>query len=408
MELKTKYQYTYFIYPFVVKENKYQKYLLKLLKDERFNLKKFEKQKDIKMYQYFSPKLGQLLFSGFSTSNKNETKQNDLPIETISAILAKNPCTIFEYNLKRDVQGKTEEAGIFFKIRKIELICFKNGICFLTMKTNIEDSNLFSDVLNFNYKFRDIQQSKDMLNSYDKIHIQTDTFEDMNKLTEFIEEITGSKFESLKLDIDTERFLTYSYVCIDQQSWGEQKKFQDIEYQFIKFSNFLPADNIVSYENKKSISFTQWKYARMGVSKQGITLFTSDAEMNNYTILPDEFENQFLYTYILNLYKMLSLKKLGVDFQKLKQVKKARKQFIEFTKKIWIQDITNDEIGAYFNYNIAKVLRLDRLYNEVKNQFDVIYKEFNIEKNHKILKYILISMLILIIFAILNYIELVK
>ncbi len=408
MELKTKYQYTYFIYPFVVKENKYQKYLLKLLKDERFNLKKFEKQKDIKMYQYFSPKLGQLLFSGFSTSNKNETKQNDLPIETISAILAKNPCTIFEYNLKRDVQGKTEEAGIFFKIRKIELICFKNGICFLTMKTNIEDSNLFSDVLNFNYKFRDIQQSKDMLNSYDKIHIQTDTFEDMNKLTEFIEEITGSKFESLKLDIDTERFLTYSYVCIDQQSWGEQKKFQDIEYQFIKFSNFLPADNIVSYENKKSISFTQWKYARMGVSKQGITLFTSDAEMNNYTILPDEFENQYLYTYILNLYKMLSLKKLGVDFQKLKQVKKARKQFIEFTKKIWIQDITNDEIGAYFNYNIAKVLRLDRLYNEVKNQFDVIYKEFNIEKNHKILKYILISMLILIIFAILNYIELVK
>ena len=247
-----------------------------------------------------------------------------------------------------------------------------------------------------------------MLNSYDKIHIQTDTFEDMNKLTEFIEEITGSKFESLKLDIDTERFLTYSYVCIDQQSWGEQKKFQDIEYQFIKFSNFLPADNIVSYENKKSISFTQWKYARMGVSKQGITLFTSDAEMNNYTILPDEFENQYLYTYILNLYKMLSLKKLGVDFQKLKQVKKARKQFIEFTKKIWIQDITNDEIGAYFNYNIAKVLRLDRLYNEVKNQFDVIYKEFNIEKNHKTLKYILISMLILIIFTILNYIELVK
>ena len=130
--------------------------------------------------------------------------------------------------------------------------------------------------------------------------------------------------------------------------------------------------------------------------------------MNNYTILPDEFENQYLYTYILNLYKMLSLKKLSANFQKSEQVKKVRKQFIEFTKKVWIQDITNDEIGAYFNYNISKVLRLDRLYNEVKNQFDVIYKEFNIEKNHKILKYILISMLILIIFTVLNYIELIK
>lgn len=34
MELKTKYQYTYFIYPYVIKENKFTKYLLKLLKDK--------------------------------------------------------------------------------------------------------------------------------------------------------------------------------------------------------------------------------------------------------------------------------------------------------------------------------------------------------------------------------------
>ena len=31
MGLKTKYQYTYFIYPYVIKENKFTKYLLKLL-----------------------------------------------------------------------------------------------------------------------------------------------------------------------------------------------------------------------------------------------------------------------------------------------------------------------------------------------------------------------------------------
>ena len=44
MELKTKYQYTYFIYPFVVKESKYTKYLLKMLKDEHTHLKIFEKE----------------------------------------------------------------------------------------------------------------------------------------------------------------------------------------------------------------------------------------------------------------------------------------------------------------------------------------------------------------------------
>ena len=41
MELKTNYQYTYFIHPFVIKETKYQKYLLKILKDKRFELKVF-------------------------------------------------------------------------------------------------------------------------------------------------------------------------------------------------------------------------------------------------------------------------------------------------------------------------------------------------------------------------------
>ena len=33
MELKVKYQYTYFIKPFLIKENKYKKYLLSLLKN---------------------------------------------------------------------------------------------------------------------------------------------------------------------------------------------------------------------------------------------------------------------------------------------------------------------------------------------------------------------------------------
>lgn len=408
MKLKTKYQYTYFIYPFVVKENKYQKYLLKLLKDERFYLKEFEKQKNIKMYQYFLPKIGEILFSGFSFSADKKTKLRDLPQETASAILAKNPCTIFEYRLKKDVQGKTDENGIFFKIGKIELICFQSGICFLLLKTNIEGSNYFADVLNFNYKFRDLKQTENVLNSYDKIKIQTDAFSDMNKLTEFIEEVTGSKFESMKLDIDTDRFLTYSYVCIDQQAWNDEKPFSNIEYQFIKFSNFLSADDTVSYEDKKNLEFSQWKYAKLGISKQGITLFTSDADMNNYTILPDDFENQYLYTYILNLYKKFYLKKIENDFQNINKIKKARREFIDFTKKVWIQEITEDEAGSYFNYNITKVLDLDRFYMEIRNQYDILYKEYNIEKNHKILRYIFISMVILIIVTVLNYIALIN
>ena len=41
------------------------------------------------------------------------------------------------------------------------------------MKTNIEESNSFSDLLNFNYKFREIKQ-ENTLNNYDKIYISVD------------------------------------------------------------------------------------------------------------------------------------------------------------------------------------------------------------------------------------------
>ena len=269
MELKMNYQYTYFIHPFVVKENKYQKYILSLLKDKRFKLKVFQKGKDFDLYKYFSPKMRDFLFSSFSHSKLKLEKLEELPIDTKSAILSKYPCTIFEYKLEEDIQGKAEDKGIFFKIQKIEVICFNTGICFLSMKTNIEDSQSFSDILNFNYKFRDIKQ-ENKLKSYDKVYLQMSNFGDVNKLAEFIKDITGSDIETMKLDIDTQRFLTYSYVCIDSEAWNQNKSFENIEYNFIKYANFLPADNSADLTSNETTVFSEWKYAKMGFSKQGI------------------------------------------------------------------------------------------------------------------------------------------
>lgn len=400
MELKTKYQYTYFIYPFAVKENKYQKYILKLLKDKRFSLKIYEKEKDLRLYRYFSPKMSELLFTSFSLTNKKINKLQELPKETVSAILAKYPCTIFEYNLKKDIQGKTENKGIFFKIQKLELICFKNGICFLLIKTNIENSESFLDVLNFNYKFREIKQGDKISNSFDKIYLQTDTFSSILKLAEFIESISGSKFETLKLDIDTEKFFTYSYVCVNGQGLNEQKDFDDMEYYFDKFSNFLSADNTQNLKQQNKTTFSEWKYAKFGITKQGITLFTSDNDINNYTILPDIFENEYLYTYILNLYKKITLKKLENEFANQQNIKKVKRKFIEFIKNIWIQDFTDDEIGSILNLKIGKILELDRLYYEVKNKYDIYYKEHNMQKNMRLTTLLIVIVIILLIFVI--------
>ena len=79
MELKTNYQYTYFIHPFIIKEGKYQKYILKMLKDKNCKLKIFQKEKDLKTYKYFLPKTRDLLFSSFSFGNSKLKKLEEYP-----------------------------------------------------------------------------------------------------------------------------------------------------------------------------------------------------------------------------------------------------------------------------------------------------------------------------------------
>ena len=72
MGQKIKYQYSYFIHPFVIKENKYQKYLLKLLKDKNVQLKIFRKEKDLRVYQYFTKGTRIFIFKFWTFRSKNE------------------------------------------------------------------------------------------------------------------------------------------------------------------------------------------------------------------------------------------------------------------------------------------------------------------------------------------------
>ena len=408
MELKTNYQYTYFIHPFVIKEGKYQKYILKMLRDKNFKLKTFQKEKDFKMYQYFLPKTRDFLFSSFSFGNSKLKKLEDLPEETRAAILSKYPCNIFEYRINKDIQGKVDDTkGIYFTISKIEIVCFETGICFLIMKTTVEDDNNFSNILNFNYKFRDIN-GEASLEAYDNIRLQTNSFANSETFREFIRKITGANLDAMKLDIDTERFLTYSYICIDQEAWNNTSDFENIAHHFIRFANVLPADNSRKLQEEKITTISSWKYAKLSLSKLGVMLFSSSEDMNNYTILPDEFEHQYLYTYIINLYKKIYLKKIELQLKDPKQVKKARKNFIDFTKNLWIREITDDETGTMLNHRISDILELERLYSQVKNKYDILYKDLNIEKNRTSTIVIALILAASLIFNILNFIILMR
>ncbi len=146
----------------------------------------------------------------------------------------------------------------------------------------------------------------------------------------------------------------------------------------------------------------------MGFSKQGVTLFASNADINNFTTLPDKFENEYFYIYILNLYKKLYLKKLENEFVNLSNLKSARKKFIEFTKKLWIQDITDDEIGSSINYKISKVFEIDRIYKDIRNKYDILYKDLKVDRNFKAMMFIVALLGVLLTFNILNYVQLIR
>ena len=411
MELKTRYQYTYFINTFIVKENKYSKYILKLLKDTRFQLRIFKKEKDLEIYTHFLPKMREFLFRTFELEDRQkQAKFEELPMETRAAILARYPSITFEYNLAQDIQGKTvDENSIFFKIQKVGIVLFHTGICFLYIKTNIEDSEEFADVLNFNYKFRDINQEGNNLKNYDNIKVQADSFENIEAIQDFIHSITGSNIDALKLNLDIERFYTYSYTCIKQYAWNVSTSFENIKNEFLKYVNILSADsntNSIFSENAKAITIS--KYSKIGISKLGVNLLSSDCDIDNYTVLPAEFENQYFYTYILSLYLKIYLKKLNYEFKEGKNIEETRKKFIDFTKRVWIQEITSDDLGSLYYTYIKEVLEIEKLYNDVKNKYNILYSELKIERNEKMSGFIVLVLIATLIFNIINFILYLK
>ena len=162
--------------------------------------------------------------------------------------------------------------------------------------------------------------------------------------------------------------------------------------------------NIDENENAKILSNN--KFSKIGVSKLGVNLFSSDVDINNYTILPQEFENQYFYTYILALYLKVYLKKLDYDFKVGKDLDKTRKEFVEFTKKVWVQEVTSEDFGSLLYQNIRKVIEIEEQYGKIKNKYDILYRELRIVKTEKTSIFIAIVLVITLIFNILNWLSL--
>ncbi len=414
MELMTKYQYTYFIHPYFIDESKYKKYILKLLKDRRCSYKIFEKEKDLDIYNFFLPNIRKYMFPSFEVRGEELKDFNNQSPEEKCKSLSKNTVVYFSYDLDSDVQGKVgTENGIFFKIEGVELICFNTGICFFTMKTHIENTNKFVDVLDFNYRFRGLNSEFASLKDFENIKIQTDTFKDIKDILEFMNQVTGvnsknKKKKNDKEDLINSQFYTYSYVCVETSNWSEKNDFSNIENDFLKFANVLPSSYTSDF-NKENIDqnlhiIEKFKYSKMTLTNTSSNVICSGIDTYNYTRLPYEYENQYFYLYIISLYKRIFLMKLNNDFKQYDQIVKMRAKFINFTRDIWNNDITLDDTGALYYKTLNETLQLDGLYAEIQNKYEVIYKDLNIEKNNNYYTIIVILLIFSLLFNTINII----
>ena len=405
MELMTKYQYTYFIYPYVIDSNKYNQYMLRLLKDKKCKLRIFEKEKDLHLYHYFLPEIREYMFWTFGIEKEGIKNFNSLDTKLQANLLAEHECNIFQYELSRDLQGKIgEKGGIFFDIHEIKLICYKTGICFLILKTSLVENKSFTDILNFNYKFREINSKTYELKEYENIRLQSDIFKDVQEISTLIKKITGNSTYAEKINLDNEEFICYSYCCLDQNSWNEKTENEAINNLFEKYRMFLPAskqsDDMM--QKKEHTEIYESKYVRYGFSNGGTVLLTSDINTTNYTMIAQKFESEYLYTYILQLYKKILLKKLNSNFNESHNFENAKKEFLDFTKKLWIQEVTNDEMGKILSKKWNENLDIEEVFLKLKNKYDILYKKYNIEETSKKNGKLAIVIVILIIISIIN------
>ena len=415
MELKLKYQYTYFIKPFLIKEKNYEKYLLSLLNNKKCTLKIFENEKDFNLYSYFIQNVREYFFPTFSFNRDKINNLNKLDNRTKSMFLSKLHCNIFEYSLEDKVQGKVSyEEGIFFNIDKVEIICFDTGVCFLVIKTDIENSDKFSDLLNFNYRFKDINSNFTKLKDFTNIKIQTDKFGNMNETSNFIDEIIGVNNDTIELEnIDSynKSFFVYTYSCVNQDIWNTEEDFEKIQSDFLRYSNVLSSNDSLDFNEsqlKDIKAIEKFKYSRFGFTKQSSSVITSSIDINNYTKLPFSYENEYLYTLIISLYQRIYLKKIQNNFNNNKDMNSIRKNFTKFTNEIWLNEITNSSTGTIFYNKWKKIFELQEIYNEIKNKYDVLYKSLNIDRTDNANKVILLVLGISLLFNIVNFIIIAK
>lgn len=380
MSLNVKYQYTHFIYPFVVEEKNHNNFLTSILKQEKdWTLYVHNYETDKESYDFFLPYMKRFLFPTLFWTSQYEKQFKAMSLNKKVYNVSKLSCVTFEYQLSNIKNGTIANGRHFdtinFDISSIKLIVFKGGICFLDIKTEIEELEEYIDfntLLDFNYSFRKLTpRGISDLSNMSKMRARN--IDKIENIAIFIKSII-SGFETKDVEkIYYDKMFTYSYACVDD--WKNEKDFDKIKNDFLKFQYVMNSKSSAIFNKDcKRLNdnmYSRWQYSMFGFSKESGVVLVSDKEKYNITRMPYNFEKKYMYMLLLAFYQRIMLINFSQDLAK-KDKSMARSltnRFTKFTHFSWFSQITNSEHGMDIWENWIEAFKLKELFDEVHKEY---------------------------------------
>jgi hypothetical protein len=399
MNLKTVWHYSYFVHPFLIKGNRYKGFIGKLMNDDHWKIDLQGDRIDVNTHSYFLPYVKKFLFPTLFWTREYREEFECMSASRRLDIVTKLPCISFDYfiDTKDRDNYKFSKETLDVEITRVQLICFETGISFLILKTTLEkeDGVCSDDILNFNYKFRTINPRYLKKKKTEGLAIKNAGFTGLEDLAGFIGQLLYGFEDVARENIYFDRLFTYSYMCLDETEWNEERPFSEIINEFYKFQYILPSDYGSTfdehYKDVKGNTYVRWKYSIYGFSRESGVVMSSNRELFNVTKLPQYYETIYFYIFLLAFYQRISLilfseELMGSDTAGVDELKE---RFTRFTHFSWFSQITNSENGTDVWKKWQKAFDLPAQYEEVQKEYSEFY-EYKVAKGQERINVLLI------------------
>lgn len=139
------------------------------------------------------------------------------------------------------------------------------------------------------------------------------------------------------------------------------------------------------------------------ISKYEDSQDIEDINIDKYKVYKLSTDNdEDLYSYIILLYKYVSLMKLDKQMDNNDSFEKNRKIFVKFVQDIYSKKITDKVSGNKLINKWEEELGIEKVYISVENKFDLLYRNNKLNHHDNMIKMVIILLIILIIISTIN------